>query len=74
MSSACLSLALQIGRDWVNRDSFRDGMRPLPRPMLLRAGAIPTGDGWAFELKYDGFRAIVSTEDGLEIRSRRGWT
>ena len=41
--------------------------------MLLRAGAIPTGDGWAFELKYDGFRAIVATEDGLEIRSRRGW-
>ena len=28
--------------------------------MLLRPGAIPTGDGWAFELKYDGFRAIVS--------------
>ena len=42
--------------------------------MLLRAGAIPTGDGWAFELKYDCFRAIVATEDGLEIRSRRGWT
>ena len=41
--------------------------------MLLRPGGIPSGDGWAFELKYDGFRAIVSTEDGLQVRSRRGW-
>jgi bifunctional non-homologous end joining protein LigD len=41
--------------------------------MLLRPGALPTGNGWAFELKWDGFRAIVSTEDGLRVRSRRGW-
>ena len=41
--------------------------------MLLRPGGIPSGDGWAFELKYDGFRAIVSTENGLQIRSRRAW-
>jgi bifunctional non-homologous end joining protein LigD len=43
------------------------------RPMLLRPGPIPSGDGWAFELKWDGFRAIVSTENGLRIRSGRGW-
>ena len=24
-------------------------------------------------MKWDGFRAIVSTEDGLRVRSRRGW-
>jgi bifunctional non-homologous end joining protein LigD len=55
-------------------DSVADGMRPpLPRPMLLRPGVIPSGDGWAFELKYDGFRAIVSTEDGFQVRSRRAW-
>jgi len=41
--------------------------------MLLRPGGIPTDHGWAFELKYDRFRAIVSTEDGLQIRSRRAW-
>ena len=41
--------------------------------MLSRAGPIPSGDGWAFEIKYDGFRAIVSTERGLEVRSRRAW-
>jgi bifunctional non-homologous end joining protein LigD len=41
--------------------------------MLLRPDSIPTGDGWAFELKWDGFRALVSTENGLEVRSRRAW-
>jgi bifunctional non-homologous end joining protein LigD len=41
--------------------------------MLLRPGSIPSGDDWAFELKYDGFRAIVSTEDGLRVHSRRAW-
>ena len=32
------------------------------RPMLLRAGPIPSGEGWACEIKYDGFRAVVSTQ------------
>ena len=41
--------------------------------MLLRPGPIPRGDGWTFELKYDGFRAIVSTESDLRVRSHRGW-
>jgi bifunctional non-homologous end joining protein LigD len=41
--------------------------------MLSRAGPLPAGQGWSFELKWDGFRAIVSTEDGLAVRSRRGW-
>lgn len=41
--------------------------------MLLRPGQIPTGDNWAFEHKWDGFRALVSTENGLEVRSRRAW-
>ena len=34
---------------------------------------MPCGLGWSYELKFDGFRAIVSTEDALEVRSRRGW-
>ncbi len=41
--------------------------------MLLRSGPIPSGVGWAFELKFDGYRGLVSTEDGLRVRSRRGW-
>src|SRR2546421_2264307 len=45
----------------------------LPEPMLARPDRLPRGD-FAFEVKWDGFRAIVSTEDGLAVRSRRGWS
>ena len=41
--------------------------------MLSRSGPLPTGPKWSFELKWDGFRAVVSTQDGLRVRSRRGW-
>ena len=41
--------------------------------MLSRPGPLPSGSAWSFELKWDGFRAIVSTEDDLRVRSRRGW-
>jgi ATP-dependent DNA ligase len=42
--------------------------------MLDRSGRLPAaGSGYAFEVKWDGFRAIVSTEGPLRVRSRRGW-
>jgi bifunctional non-homologous end joining protein LigD len=41
--------------------------------MLSRPGPLPSGPGWSFELKWDGFRAIASTVDGFRIRSRSGW-
>jgi bifunctional non-homologous end joining protein LigD len=41
--------------------------------MLSRPGPIPTGPGWRYEVKWDGFHALVSTVDGLRVRSRRGW-
>jgi len=41
--------------------------------MLSRPGPLPSGSEWSFELKWDGFRALVSTEEGLAVRSRRGW-
>jgi bifunctional non-homologous end joining protein LigD len=42
--------------------------------MLARSGPIPTRGDWAFEVKWDGFRANVSTEGApLRVRSRRGW-
>ena len=41
--------------------------------MLSRPGPLPSGSGWSYELKWDGFRALVSTEEGLAVRSRRGW-
>lgn len=41
--------------------------------MLAKPGPLPAGADWRFELKLDGFRAIVSTTGGLRVRSRRGW-
>jgi ATP-dependent DNA ligase len=40
---------------------------------MLVPSSPPVGGGWSFELKWDGFRAVVSTEEGLRVRSRRGW-
>jgi bifunctional non-homologous end joining protein LigD len=41
--------------------------------MRSRPGPLPTGVGWSFEPKYDGFRAVISTEKAIRVRSRRGW-
>jgi bifunctional non-homologous end joining protein LigD len=41
--------------------------------MLARSGRLPTRRDFNYEVKWDGFRAIVSTENGLQVRSRRGW-
>jgi hypothetical protein len=47
---------------------------PLPAPMLLRSSPLPTKSGYAFEPKWDGFRALVSTVGPrLVVRSRRRW-
>jgi ATP-dependent DNA ligase len=46
---------------------------PLPQPMLARSGSLPTRSGYAFEVKWDGFRCLLSTEERLRIVSRRGW-
>src|ERR1051325_9076453 len=45
----------------------------LPEPMLARSGRLPTSGDYAYEIKWDGFRGIVSTEGPLRVRSRRGW-
>ena len=41
--------------------------------MLARSGRLPTRGEWAYEVKWDGLRAIVSTDGPLRVRSRRGW-
>jgi bifunctional non-homologous end joining protein LigD len=41
--------------------------------MLARSAELPLGAGYGYEVKWDGFRAIVSTLEGLRVRSRRGW-
>jgi ATP-dependent DNA ligase len=50
---------------------------PLAPPLLPQlartAKALPTGDGWAFEPKWDGFRAIAFVDGGdVYIQSRNG--
>ena len=50
---------------------------PLPRgltPMLAGPGPLPPEDGrWAYEVKWDGVRALVSVEAGrVGLRSRLG--
>jgi ATP-dependent DNA ligase len=40
--------------------------------MLAKSGPIPTRGGYAYEVKWDGFRALVSTRP-FRVRSRRGW-
>src|SRR5690606_37793756 len=47
-------------------------VRPPLRPMLAkRANALPAGDGWIFEPKWDGFRVLVFRDgDELLLQSR----
>ena len=42
------------------------------RPMLATLAAdVPTGEGWLFEVKWDGFRAIATIRGGnVDLRSR----
>ena len=48
----------------------------LPRdlsPMLAVTGPLPAGEGWSYEVKWDGVRALVAVEDGaVRLRSRAG--
>ncbi len=43
-------------------------------PMLATLAAdVPDGDGWLFEVKWDGFRALATMRGGeVELRSRNG--
>ena len=49
-------------------------LAPPLAPQLARpAAALPSGDGFAYEPKYDGFRAIVFVDgDEVELQSRNG--
>ena len=44
---------------------------PLPPMLAKRVSAIPTGEGWVFEPKWDGFRTLVFRDrDELTLQSR----
>src|SRR3954468_4686628 len=47
-------------------------LQPPFRPMLAKLSrAIPDGDGWLFEPKWDGFRCVVFRDgDDIELASR----
>jgi ATP-dependent DNA ligase len=49
-------------------------LKPPIEPQLARSRAtLPDGDGWAFEPKYDGFRAIVFADgEAVHVQSRSG--
>jgi ATP-dependent DNA ligase len=48
-------------------------LRPPLAPQLARSQpALPTGDGWAYEPKWDGFRAIVFVEGQERYLQSRG--
>jgi bifunctional non-homologous end joining protein LigD len=65
-------------KDWMihRMDPAADPTRePMPShlvPMLARAGSLPAADGrWAFEIKWDGVRAIAYSRPGeLRLESR----
>lgn len=43
----------------------------LVRPMLATAGPVPTAPGWAFEIKFDGVRAVAyGRPGGVRLFSR----
>ena len=48
--------------------------RSVYRPMLATlAGEVPAGQGWLFEVKWDGYRAIATMRSGeVDLRSRNG--
>ena len=58
------------GKNWMihRMDPPRVGFQPLPdsiRPMLAAAGSLPADDdGWAYEVSWDGVRAIVYIDGG----------
>jgi ATP-dependent DNA ligase len=49
-------------------------LKPPVLPQLARSrAALPEGEGWAYEPKWDGFRAIVFVDgDEVELQSRNG--
>ena len=50
--------------------SQKDELTPVA-PMMATPGAVPTTDGWAFEFKWDGVRAVVAIDSsGARAMSR----
>ncbi|TIU25766.1 MAG: ATP-dependent DNA ligase, partial [Mesorhizobium sp.] len=53
----------------------RDFLLPLDTPPMeaKAADAIPEGDGWQYERKWDGFRCLAfRQDDAVELRAKSG--
>jgi ATP-dependent DNA ligase len=49
-------------------------VKAIPLPMLAKPAAMPRrATSYAYEPKWDGFRAMLRTEHGLRVLSRRRW-
>jgi bifunctional non-homologous end joining protein LigD len=68
------------GKDWMihrmdpPQDADREPMPERLEPMLARTGGLPRDDGrWAYEIKWDGVRALGYVSGGrLRLASRNG--
>jgi bifunctional non-homologous end joining protein LigD len=67
------------GKNWMIHRmdaASRPDWQPLPeqlRPMLATLGKLPRDDGWAFEMKWDGVRALIRVDGGrITVVSRNG--
>jgi bifunctional non-homologous end joining protein LigD len=68
------------GKDWMihrmdpPEDPDREPMPDRIEPMLARSGPLPPDDGrWAYEIKWDGVRAIAYVDGGrMRLASRNG--
>ena len=45
------------------------GTLPRVEPMKGVSGALPTDDGWAFEIKRDGMRVVAEVDDVVTAQS-----
>ena len=46
---------------------------PYPPMEAKRVDAVPSGDGWLYEPKWDGFRAVIFRDhDDVSIQSKAG--
>ena len=67
---AAISVGLPPGYD---RDVALPLKPPIKPQLALSRTVLPEGEGWAYEPKYDGFRAIVYVDgDDVYMQSRGG--
>ena len=65
-----------FGAQHIDHSVLPAATEALPRglsPMLATPGPLPHGEGWGYELKWDGIRALIGIDgSGMRIESRRG--